>query len=81
MRKGIILIGLMVILLSSCNNSRIAELEAENIELKATVTRLTQELSEMQRLAEEAKRRAIAAQKAAEEQLMESQKAASKAQK
>ena len=54
MRKGIILIGLMVILLSSCNNSRIAELEAENTELKATVERLTAEAKQNLVVAQEA---------------------------
>ena len=40
MKRTIIILGLVAIL-SSCNNGRIAELEAENIELKATIERLT----------------------------------------
>ena len=53
MKKTIILIGLIAVL-SSCNNSRIAELEAENTELKATVERLTAEAEINLAIAQEA---------------------------
>ena len=80
MKKTIILLGLVAVL-SSCNNSRIAELAAENMELKATVERLTQEIEVSRVMAEEAVAMAMEAQKRAEEQAMKASEALAEAEK
>lgn len=64
MKKTVVLLGLIAVL-SSCNNSRIAELEAENMELKVMVERLTNEAKEAQMSAEKAQAQAMVAQKRA----------------
>jgi hypothetical protein len=51
---------------SSCNNQRLAELEAETLELRNNVELLTQRLHEAQQLASINKVRAEVAQQAAE---------------
>ena len=80
MKKTIILLGLVAIL-SSCNTGRVAELEAENIELKATVERLTEEIAVSRAIAQNAQIVAMAAQRAAQEQLMKAQEASAEAER
>lgn len=65
MKKTILLLTFVAIL-SSCNSGRIAELEAENIELKATVERLIDEARIAQLQAERAQAMAVDAQRLAE---------------
>jgi hypothetical protein len=72
MKKTIILFGLIAVL-SSCNVGRIAELEAENMVLKATVERLTEEAMVAQLQAERAMRTSMEAQRMAEEQAEKAQ--------
>ena len=80
MKKTIILLGLVVIL-SSCNTGRIAELEAENMELKATVERLTEEIAVSRAIAQNAQIVAMEAQRQAEEQAMRAQEALAEAER
>ena len=77
MKKTIILLGFIAIL-SSCNNGRIAELEAENMELKATIKILKNEAKKAQIMAEQAMTFAKVAQERAEEQAAKATEAANK---
>jgi len=76
MKKTIILLGLIAIL-SSCNTGRIADLEAENMELKATIERLTIEAKEALVRAQDA----TVAARIAEREAMKAQEAAQKAER
>jgi len=80
MKKAIILFGLVAIL-ASCNTGRIAELEAENMELKATVEMLKDEARLAQLQTERAMAVAMRAQIMAEEQAKKAQEAAENAAK
>lgn len=80
MKKTIILFGLIAVL-SSCNSGRIAEPEAENRVLKATVERLTEEVEQAQLQADLAKSMAIVAQHRAIEQAAKAAEEAKNAEK
>jgi outer membrane murein-binding lipoprotein Lpp len=78
MIRTLLLIGFIAIL-SSCSNTRIAELEAENATLKATIEQLTDKIEAAQRNAEDAQVRAMLAQRRAEEKALRAEEAAENA--
>ena len=80
MKKTIILLGFIAIL-SSCNDSSTAELEAENMELKATIEILKGEAKKAQIMAEQAMTFAKVAQERAEEQAKTAQEDTQKTKK